>query len=276
ASRARSSSGATAPSASDRPFSRPWWCGRSCFCSASRPPSRSRRAGCWRRPSRCRAWPWGPPSPAGSSSWPGGRRRGLRAGSRRSPAPPPAEPRGRPFSRFFPGSCGAFLRFADWRRRNRLGARFLHDPGAKALAAAMSLRALHLARVADSLKTLAGFLEAGIEPVVVNTDPSIRYEFVPALEARIPVASNLYHEVKIPSPRLARYASLLPEIPLPWRRALVRRLAEVLDGSGPVDFVFAHWGATVIPEIRLLLAAGRRAPPVILNMETFPTAWRRG
>ena len=140
----------------------------------------------------------------------------------------------------------------------------------------MSLRALHLARVADSLKTLAGFLEAGIEPVVVNTDPSIRYEFVPALEARIPVASNLYHEVKIPSPRLARYASLLPEIPMPWHRALVRRLAEVLDGSGPVDFVFAHWGATVIPEIRLLLAAGRRAPPVILNMETFPTAWRRG
>jgi len=129
------------------------------------------------------------------------------------------------------------------------------------------LKALCLGWVTDSLKVILGLRDAGIETVVVNTHPSYFPAKVPALP-HIPIALNLYQGTKIPKPRLSRF--LLMVHPRVLGRSLSRKLAFLFE-EHKVDVVFAHWGVGVLPEVALVKSIAPELP-VILNMETFPTA----
>jgi hypothetical protein len=143
-----------------------------------------------------------------------------------------------------------------------------------------ALRAVHLSQASDSLKTLLALLEAGIEPALVNTHPSRSFERVSGGGRCVPVEYNLYPGVRLPRARYLRYGFALA----PGFAALALRatrvgddLRRLRDRIGPVDLIFAHWGSGVIPELALLKrSAAFREVPTILNMETFPAAWRQG
>jgi len=129
------------------------------------------------------------------------------------------------------------------------------------------LKALCLGWVTDSLKVILGLRGAGIETVVVNTHPARFFDKVPALCDTSPVSLNLYWGVKIPKVRFFRFLfTLYPKIGFPLSRRLVLLLREY-----KVDFVFAHWGVGVLPEVALIKSVASSIP-IILNMETFPTA----
>lgn len=133
------------------------------------------------------------------------------------------------------------------------------------------LKAVYLGWVTDSLKVILGLQDAGIETVVVNTHPNYFPTKVPAL-SHIPIALNLYQDTKIPKPRLSRF--LLTVHPRMFGHSLSRKLAFLVQ-ERKVDVVFAHWGVGVLPEVALVKSIAPELP-VILNMETFPTAPSRG
>jgi hypothetical protein len=145
---------------------------------------------------------------------------------------------------------------------------------------ARPLRALHLSHASDALKTVLAFLEAGIEPVVVNSHPSRRFECVSGGERSVSVAYNVYADLRLPLARYLRYGfALVPPFASLAVRAsrLESDLSRLGDRTGPIDFIFAHWGTGVTPELALLKrSAAFRDLPVILNLETFPVAWRGG
>jgi hypothetical protein len=141
----------------------------------------------------------------------------------------------------------------------------------------MRLRAIHLGRATDSLKTVLALLEAGIEPVVVNTDTDKFFDVLPGLPIRIPVVCNLYRSFPLFNPKHLRYLFVFSDALRSVTSVLARRLRNVADKSGRIDFVFAHWGIGILPEVALLAQdAQMRALPIILNMETFPTSWEKG
>jgi hypothetical protein len=143
-----------------------------------------------------------------------------------------------------------------------------------------SLRAVHLSYASDSLKTLLSFLETGIEPVLVNSHPSRSFERVCAGDLCMPVEYNIHAGARVPLVRHLRYGfALAPRITSLALGAyrLEGDLRKLRDRIGAVDFIFAHWGTGVIPELALLKRSGAfRDLPAILNMETFPVAWRSG
>lgn len=131
-----------------------------------------------------------------------------------------------------------------------------------------ALKALVLGWVTDLLKVILGLRAASIEIVVVNTEPERYFETVPGLEHKVPVALNLYRGWKMPKLRLSRF--FLPFAPSVLGYFPLRRLASLIADMKP-DFVFAHWGVGVLPEVALVKSVAPKLP-VILNMETFPTA----
>ncbi len=132
------------------------------------------------------------------------------------------------------------------------------------------LRALCLGWVTDSLKIISGLRGSGIETVVVNTDPVHFFDEVPALPVEIPIALNLYRDFKIPNPKFSRFFfTTNPHMHI-LGLPLCRKLASLLQ-MHRIDFVFANWGVGVLPEIALVKSIDPDIP-VILNMETFPTA----
>jgi hypothetical protein len=142
------------------------------------------------------------------------------------------------------------------------------------------LRAVHLSWASDAAKTLLSLLEAGIEPVPVNSHPTLGFERVSAGGRCVPVEYDLHARLRMPLARYLRYGFALAP-PLASAAVRVSRLRsdlrELRDRIGRVDFIFAHWGTGVTPELALLKrSAPFRDVPVILNMETFPTAWRSG
>jgi len=135
----------------------------------------------------------------------------------------------------------------------------------------LKLKALHLGWVTDSLKTILALHHAGIEPVVVNTDPVRFFDKVPALPVHIPVALNLYENSRVPYPHLFRQF-LVSRLFNRWL-PLFQLLARTIKENGGVDFVFAHWGVGVLPEVAMIKSRSETARlPLILNMGTFPTA----
>jgi hypothetical protein len=143
----------------------------------------------------------------------------------------------------------------------------------------MPLRAVHLGRATDSVKTVLALVEAGIEPVVVNTEPDLFFESMPGMPpgTSVSIHRNLYGDFRFPRLKLARNLFAHSTLARLGGASLGRRLADVIDDRGPVDFVFANWGATVLPEVTLLQQTERgRSLPVILNLETFPTSWTTG
>lgn len=139
------------------------------------------------------------------------------------------------------------------------------------------LKAIHLGWVTDSLKTILALLEADIELVVINTQPSGFFSNVPALSVQIPVTCNLYQGLNLPYSRFSRFGLVLSPVCHSVGRSLFRRIAEVVERHEPIDFVFAHWGVGVLPEVALLKHHEKtKHLPVILNMETFPTSWKKG
>ena len=138
------------------------------------------------------------------------------------------------------------------------------------------MRALHLGYVTDSLKTVLALRRANIELVVVNNKPYDYFSQVPALDIlglQIPVL-NLYQNCRLPFIHISRFLLSLMFSSLKefnWYPQLSTRLARVIQRKR-VDFVFAHWGVGVLPEIALIKAKLHKLP-VILNMETFPTSY---
>lgn len=136
------------------------------------------------------------------------------------------------------------------------------------------LKALCLGWITSSLNVILSLRGAGIETVVVNTEPYRFFDRVPALYNNIPIALNLYQESKIPKPKVFRF--LLIILPNTLSFGIKRQFASILQDNG-IDFVFAHWGVGVLPEIALAKSIAPNIP-VILNMETFPTSpssWMR-
>ncbi|WP_412709806.1 hypothetical protein [Atrimonas thermophila] len=133
------------------------------------------------------------------------------------------------------------------------------------------LKVLCLGWVTDSLKVILALKGAGFETVVVNTSPTRFFERVPGLHDDIPVA-NLYQGVRIPNLKFLRF--LLTVHPHILGSSLLRKLSFLLQENG-VDFVFAHRGVGVLPEIALVKSINPDIP-VILNMETFPTTSSAG
>lgn len=134
------------------------------------------------------------------------------------------------------------------------------------------LKALCLGWVTDMLKVILGLRGAGIDTVIVNTHPERFFATVPALAANIPVALNLYQGVTVPKLRLTRYLLLANAYALGF--SLPHRLRALIQRHRP-NFVFAHWGVGVLPEVALAKSVAPELP-VVLNMETFPTAAQSG
>ncbi|MGH7456812.1 MAG: hypothetical protein ACRENG_36015, partial [bacterium] len=81
----------------------------------------------------------------------------------------------------------------------------------------------------------------------------------------------------LPYSRFSRFGLVLSPVCRFIGHSLFRRLAEVVEKHEPIDFVFAHWGVGVLPEVALLKHHEKTSHlPVILNMETFPTSWKKG
>jgi hypothetical protein len=143
-----------------------------------------------------------------------------------------------------------------------------------------ALRAIHLSHASDAHKTFLSFLEAGIEPVLLNTHPSHSFEQVSGGGRCAPVDYNLYARMRMPWARYLRYGFALvpPFASLAARASRVESdLQQLRERIGAVDFIFAHWGTGVTPELVLLKRSGAfRDVPTILNLETFPVAWRAG
>ncbi len=143
----------------------------------------------------------------------------------------------------------------------------------------MPLRALHLAEGSDSAKTLLSFREAGIEPVVINSERRKSFEVIEASGTTTPVAYNLHARLDLPASKYTRYSFCwLPQLggAALRVRGVGREIDALVRESAP-DFVFAHWGTGVAPEVTLLRRCrALRDVPLILNMESFPTAWQPG
>jgi hypothetical protein len=119
-----------------------------------------------------------------------------------------------------------------------------------------------------------------VRTVAVNTSTRYRLDEFDFAPERVPVAANLYERALSPAASAGRYA-------LCWldrcADAALRasgqeaKLRAACAAAGGADFVFAHWGSGITPEIALLKGArGFRDLPVILNMETYPTDWSGG
>ncbi len=130
------------------------------------------------------------------------------------------------------------------------------------------LKALCLGWITDSLKAVLALWGAGIETIIVNTEPDRFFDKVPALPFDIPVTLNLYQGIKIPKPKVSRFLFIAqPHI---FGFVFSQKFVPVLRKNN-VGFVFAHWGVGVLPEVALVKSVAPELP-VILNMETFPTA----
>lgn len=130
------------------------------------------------------------------------------------------------------------------------------------------LKALCVGWITNSLQAVLALRGAGIETIIVNTEPDRFFERVPALRDDIPIALNLYQKTKIPKPKLSRYLFIVqPNI---FGFAFSQKFVPILR-QNKLDFVFAHWGVGVLPEVALVKSIAPELP-VILNMETFPTA----
>jgi|GEM_PF-2089956 len=130
------------------------------------------------------------------------------------------------------------------------------------------LKALCLGWVTDMLKVILALRGTGIDTVVVNTHPDRFFATVPALAANIPVALNLYQGVRVPKLKLTRFLLIANTCAL--GSSLSRRLRALIRSHQP-DFAFAHWGVGMLPEVALVKSVAPELP-IILNMETFPTA----
>lgn len=114
------------------------------------------------------------------------------------------------------------------------------------------MRTLYLGWVSDSSKPVSGLQDADIEPVVVNTERNFRYRQVPGVIAPPQVACDLYKDFSLPAHRISRFGFALSPLFRRLGKSLSRRLAETVEQHAPIDFVFAHWGAGILPEMMLL------------------------
>jgi hypothetical protein len=139
------------------------------------------------------------------------------------------------------------------------------------------LKALHLGWITTSLNTVLALLEAEVEPVIINTELNRFFRHAPALPVQIQIASNLYENFDLPFSKLSRFGFVLSPVAQSIGRRLVRRMEDVIEAHEPIDFVFANWGVTVLPEVALFKQHKKTKDiPVVLNIETFPTSWEKG
>lgn len=142
----------------------------------------------------------------------------------------------------------------------------------------MTLTAIHLCAGTDAAKTVLALHEAGIRTITVNTSTEYRLDRFDFAPNPVPVAANVYERFRSPAMSAGRFAfcwlGALGGLAL---RATGARAAleRACDSAGRIDFIFAHWGSGIMPEVALLKGLRALADvPVILNMETFPTAAR--
>jgi hypothetical protein len=146
----------------------------------------------------------------------------------------------------------------------------------------MGLRAIHLGPISDSTKTILAMLEARVEVVLVNAHPTLRWDDFDGGGQRLPVAYDLYSSVdssgRDAAVRRLRFAFALSRaLASAGARQRDDALAALCDRVGPIDFIFAHWGSGITPEIALLRRSrALRDVPVVLNFEALPTGWQRG
>ena len=138
----------------------------------------------------------------------------------------------------------------------------------------MNARALYIGTFANALKPVLSLREAGIETVLLNAHTRLFPDRLEGVTPATPVELNLFEKLRYLKPRYTRVAfPFLPRVSLALS-GLERHFSEVRERTGPVDFILAHWGTAVLPELALLKATrAYRDVPVILNMEVLPTAW---
>jgi len=124
-------------------------------------------------------------------------------------------------------------------------------------------------------KIIPSLLECNFEPIVVNTDPVRFFDKVPVLSFDIPVALNLYQGLKIPKLRVLRYFFIASAASAKWV-SITPPIANLIK-TNDLDFIFANWGTGVLPEVSIVKSMPEsKNLPLILNMETFPTAYSSG
>ena len=140
-----------------------------------------------------------------------------------------------------------------------------------------SIHALHIGWITDSLKTVKAHLDSGINIKVINTQPRRVDKFVPEIEPKIPILSNLYEGFNIRLIKILRFSSALFLGKVFLSRLLSSRLNSISKDLEQVDYIFANWGVGVLPEVLILkYHSSVSDKKILLNVETFPTAWKRG
>ncbi len=138
----------------------------------------------------------------------------------------------------------------------------------------MNARALYIGTFANALKPVLSLREAGIEPVLLNAHTRLFPDRLEGVTPPAPVELNLFEKLRFLQPRYTRFAfPFVPRLSLA-ASGLDRHFSDVRERTGPVDFILAHWGTAVLPELALVKATrAYRDVPVILNMEVLPIAW---
>lgn len=134
------------------------------------------------------------------------------------------------------------------------------------------MKTIILSHLTSCSKIITSFEECGIEFEIINAEVSKNYTFVPDNENKIKVFGNIYSPEKGRFLRIARFLfgiPILAKILSPFWTNIKK-----IKSSKKVDFIFANWGAGIIPEINIIQES--KAFPrtkTILNLESFPTSW---
>lgn len=134
------------------------------------------------------------------------------------------------------------------------------------------MKAVILSNVTSSSNIIASFQETGIEFELINTETNSNYKVVPDNKNQIEVLANIYEGI---NSKLMKFFRFIFGIPF-FARLFGNPLLSIKSIPFPknADFIFANWGAGIVPEINLIKESLEIADlKTILNLESFPTSW---
>ncbi|MAB65966.1 MAG: hypothetical protein CL662_03925 [Bacteroidetes bacterium] len=138
------------------------------------------------------------------------------------------------------------------------------------------MKLLLVGHLAISTKLIIALNKTGINLSVLSTETEspISENSKKEILAESTYLGGFYDHFKLSKPKYTRFlfsfTFLIPFIP----KSLFRKLVSVLKENDP-EIVVGNWGTGILPEINLIKSLDLPSKTkVILNMETFPTAWK--